>query len=133
MPTDSKSKVSICVCDIALAGDRNTIVNRGTTNPVSWPELRLIMHLHGRASVTGVAVIGEQAATKNGELARLRGIYGSAPVEFLFPGAFPDVQMKAPPGVPRGEPPKATTAQPLPDDFDLDPFENDAPGDTAAA
>jgi hypothetical protein len=127
------SKISICVCDVALGGDTSTIVNRGSTNPVSWPELRLIIHLHGKNAVTNVAVIGEQPAKREAELSRLRGIYGDKAVDFLYPGAFPDIQMKAPPAVPRGEPVRVLTAQPLPDDLDLNPFGEDDAGDTAAA
>ena len=38
-------------CKIALGGNSNNVIYRGPDTPVSWPEIRVLQHLHGEDNV----------------------------------------------------------------------------------
>ena len=94
-------KVDICTCMIQLAGDARTIVARGPGNPLSYPAVNLMMHMHGERYITDVKVIDSVDRTNAEELENLRVKYGSAAVGEAFPGRAPRLPFIAPDDVPR--------------------------------
>ena len=83
-------------CKIALGGDSNNVIYRGPDTPVSWPEIRVLQHLHGEDNVFDCEYVGEEPATTQAEKMRLLGIYGSEAVNICFPGARPMMDMEWP-------------------------------------
>lgn len=88
--------MDICTAYVSLGGDAGSVVVRDKYNPLSWPEIGLVQFLHGRESVYNVEKIGaiQRHATK--EKQRLQSIYGEAPVEIIYPGHRPMMEMDMP-------------------------------------
>lgn len=80
-------------CAVALAGDPEQVVVRHRGNPIVFPELIVLQHLHGEEAIQDVHVVGEWDATQAEVLERLRLIYGSDAVTAVFPGARPRLPM----------------------------------------
>jgi hypothetical protein len=83
-------------CKIALGGDSNNVIYRGPDAPVSWPEIRVLQHLHGEDNVFDCEYVGEEPATTQAEKMRLLGIYGSEATNICFPGSRPMMDMQWP-------------------------------------
>jgi len=83
-----------------LSGDNRTIIVRGPTRPMSWPEVNLMMHMHGERYVTDLKVVGEVETDNSQELENLRVTYGKIAHE-AFPGSRPKLPMEAPDDIPR--------------------------------
>lgn len=83
-------------CKIALGGDSNNVLYRGPDVPVSWPEVRVLQHLHGDDNVFDCEYVGQEHATTQAEKMRLLGLYGSEAVNICFPGARPLMDMDWP-------------------------------------
>lgn len=83
------SKYQILRCDVALAGDREQVVSRGRGNPILFPELLVLHHLHGDDAISEVAVIGELDISNDEMLERLRITYPEDAVKAVFPGSKP--------------------------------------------
>jgi hypothetical protein len=81
---------------IALGGDSNNVLYRGPDVPVSWPEIRVLQHLHGEDNVFDCEYVGQEHATTQAEKMRLLGLYGSEAVNICFPGARPMMDMEWP-------------------------------------
>lgn len=107
------SEISICTCNVALAGDIKNTVTRGPTRPVTWPEVEVLQYIHGDDAVTDIVVIDKGDTTILDEYERLTLRYGKQVTATLFPGKRPAMQLKAPQGIERK---KAETAT-------ADPFE----------
>ena len=84
------------VCKIALGGDSNNVIYRGPDTPVSWPEIRVLQHLHGEDNVFDCEYVGEDASTTQEEKMRLLGLYGSEAVNICYPGSRPMMDMEFP-------------------------------------
>ena len=89
-------------CKIALGGDSNNVIWRGPDVPVSWPEIRVLQHLHGEDNVFDCEYVGEDSSTTQAEKMRLLGLYGSEAVNICYPGSRPMMDMQWPGD--RGEP-----------------------------
>ena len=89
-------------CKIALGGDSNNVIYRGPDVPVSWPEIRVLQHLHGEDNVFDCEYVSEDSSTTQAEKMRLLGLYGSEAVNICFPGSRPMMDMQWPGD--RGEP-----------------------------
>ena len=83
-------------CKIALGGDSNNVIYRGPDVPVSWPEIRVLQHLHGEDNVFDCEFVGSEHATTQAEKMRLLGLYGSEAVNICYPGARPMMEMDFP-------------------------------------
>jgi hypothetical protein len=83
-------------CKIALGGDPNNILYRGPDRPVTWPEIRVLQHLHGEDNVFDCEFVGSEDATTQIEKMRLLGLYGAEPVNMCYPGARPVMDMEFP-------------------------------------
>jgi hypothetical protein len=83
------SKFQLLRCEIALGGDREQIVARHRSNPVVFPEMLVLQHLHGEDAVQDVAVVGEWDASNDQVLERLRSIYPAKAISDVFPGTKP--------------------------------------------
>jgi len=75
-----------CTCRVNLSGQGYHIVKFEPSNPVSWPEVQVIMMIHGDENVTDVMPISISDAHPVREKERLIGKYGFPPVEACFPG-----------------------------------------------
>lgn len=130
--------ISICTCQVSLSEDTRQVVFRGPTRPVTWPEIDVLLYLHGPDAVSDITVIDTKETTVPEEFERLQLRYGAAAVAQLFPGKRPAMQLEAPPDVPRapgaepepepapkkapGRPRKSTAKAAEPDPVD-NPFE----------
>ncbi len=75
-------------CHVALAGDPRAVVPRGLDNPVTYPELLVLQHVHGYDAVTDIYEIGwTDDILPTVERERLGGIYTDAIVAAVLPGA----------------------------------------------
>jgi hypothetical protein len=83
------TKFQVLRCDVALAGDREQVVSRGRGNPVLFPELLVLQHLHGDDAVSEIAVVGELDISNDEMLERLRVTYPEDAVKSVFPGTRP--------------------------------------------
>ena len=79
-------KIHMCKCRINLSGQNCHTVIFSEFNPVSWPEVQVLMALHGEENVMDIvpASIGE--AWPGREKERLVQLYGPRVVEACFPG-----------------------------------------------
>lgn len=109
------SKMDICTCMITLAGDSRTKVFRGPNNPMTYPEVNLMMFMHGDRYVTDIKVIRETEMDNATELDRLRVKYGSVAYE-AFPGQRPKLPFEAPDDIPRDLIPEPETPEPEPEE-----------------
>ena len=94
------SKMDICTCKITLSGDKRQVVYRGPTKPMTYPEVNLMMFLHGDRFVEDVKVIKTVDTTNQAELEALRVKYGAQARE-AFPGSRPRLPLEAPDDIPR--------------------------------
>jgi hypothetical protein len=83
-------------CKIALGGDPANIIYRGPDLPVSWPEIRVLQHLHGEDNVFDCEYVGSESVTSQAEKMRLLGLYGAEAVNICFPGSRPMMDMEFP-------------------------------------
>ena len=79
-------QVQYCRCRINLAGQNCHTVIYDEYNPVTWPEIQVLMQLHGEENVMDVVPVGVGEVWPTQEKNRLAGIYGSRIVEQCFPG-----------------------------------------------
>ena len=113
------SKMDICSCMITLKGDKRTVVYRGPTNPLTYPEVNLMMFMHGERFVTEIKVIKEVETTNTEELQNLRSKYGEVVTE-AFPGGRPSLPLTAPHDIPREIIPEPELAEAMADEADGD-------------
>jgi hypothetical protein len=81
---------------IALGGDQMHIMCRGLDNPVSWPEVRILQHLHGDDCVFDCDFVRSEPSNVQMEKMRLVGVYGAEVVNLIYPGARPMIEMEFP-------------------------------------
>lgn len=79
-------KIQYCTCKINLAGQNCHTVIYGDHNPVSWPEIQVLMALHGDENVMDIMPCGIGEVWPTSEKNRLISIYGPKVVEACFPG-----------------------------------------------
>jgi hypothetical protein len=79
-------KIHYCKCRVNLSGQNCHIVVYDEFNPVTWPEVQVLMALHGEENVMDVMPVAIGEAWANQEKDRLRQIYGPRVVEACFPG-----------------------------------------------
>lgn len=76
--------MQIVSCVIAQGGDENTQVVRDAERPVSFPEVLLLAHLHGKSAVRDIRYLHDEDREDDDERERLTGIYGAAAVQAVF-------------------------------------------------
>ena len=81
---------------IQLGGEAGHIMYRGPDNPVSWPEVRVLQHLHGDEAVFDCEFVRTDQVNAQAEKMRLLSIYGAEPVNLIYPGQRPVLEMKFP-------------------------------------
>ena len=79
-------KIQYCTCKINLAGQNHYTVVYNEFNPVTWPEIQVLMALHGDENVMDIMPVGIGEVWPTDEKNRLIGIYGPKVVEACFPG-----------------------------------------------
>lgn len=79
-------KIHYCRCRVNLAGQNCHTVIYDQFNPVTWPEVQVIMALHGEENVMDVVPISVGECYPASEKDRLIGLYGKRVVEACFPG-----------------------------------------------
>lgn len=84
--TDHSKPIQYCRCKINLAGQNCHTVILDEFNPVTWPEMQILMMLHGEENVMDVMPVGIGRTWPTPEKNRLIGIYGHRVVESCFPG-----------------------------------------------
>ena len=53
-------KMQYCTCRINLAGQNYHIVDIDEFNPVTWPEMQVLMALHGDENVMDIMPVGDR-------------------------------------------------------------------------
>lgn len=81
-----QKQIQYCRCRINLAGQNCHTVILNEFNPVSWPEVQVLMQLHGEENVMDIVPVSVGAVWPTEEKNRLIGIYGHRIVEQCFPG-----------------------------------------------
>jgi hypothetical protein len=80
------AKIQYCTCRINLSGQNCHIVSFDQYKPVTWPEVQVLMQLHGEENVMDVMPISIAEVNPALEKERLRQLYGFRVVESVFPG-----------------------------------------------
>jgi hypothetical protein len=78
-------KIHYCKCRVNLSGQNCHIVIFDEHNPVTWPEVQVLMALHAEENVMDVVPVGVGEVWPNQEKDRLYARYGRV-VEQCFPG-----------------------------------------------
>jgi hypothetical protein len=94
MARESKGPMAqhIVTCKIQVGGDPGTIVVRGKSRPVPYPEIKILRHLHGETNVFDVEVCGLVPRSAGSvEKNRMATIYGKEAVEGGYPGFSPNI------------------------------------------
>jgi hypothetical protein len=78
--------IQYCRCKVNLAGQNCHTVHFDEFTPVTWPEVQVLMALHGEENVMDIMPIGIGDCWPTQEKNRLAGIYGARVVEGCFPG-----------------------------------------------
>jgi hypothetical protein len=85
--TDFANLQHLCTCQIDLNNEHFTVVTRTTSDPVPWPEIRVLQEIHGEEAVYDVRPVAlAPHDTPMREKHRLALIYSSAPVEAVYAG-----------------------------------------------
>lgn len=79
-------KVHYCTCRINLAGQNHHTVIINEFEPVTWPEIQVLMVLHGDENVMDIMPCGIGEVWPTEEKNCLIGKYGKRVVEGCFPG-----------------------------------------------
>jgi hypothetical protein len=79
-------KMHFCTCTVNLAGQGMTFVDFYPQNPVSWPEVQVLMLVHGEENVTNIKPIALADVHPSREKERLARKYGWRAAEQVFPG-----------------------------------------------
>jgi len=75
---------------VALGGDADTTVYRHRGNPITFPELPILMHIHGDTAITDVHVVGKTDDMAVEEMrTRLMILYGETAIKAVYPGTRP--------------------------------------------
>lgn len=85
-----------CTARVNLSGQGFHIVQFEEADAVSWPELQVLMALHGDENILDIKPISVAHATPNQEKARLAAKYSFAVVEHTFPGRMFRMEMLMP-------------------------------------
>jgi hypothetical protein len=94
MARESKGPMAqhIVTCKIQVGGDPGTIVVRGKSRPVPYPEIKILRHLHGETNVFDVEVCGLAPRSAGSvEKNRMATVYGREAVEHVYPGGSPNI------------------------------------------
>jgi hypothetical protein len=94
MARESKGPMAqhIVTCKVQLGGDPGSIVVRGESRPVPYPEIPILRHLHGDTNVFDVEVCGLVPRSAGSvEKNRMATIYGREAVEHVYPGGSPNI------------------------------------------
>ena len=83
-------------CLVAVGGDQGNQVYRDRTQPIVFPELPILQHLHGEEAITEVHVVGQWNTTNDEVLHRLQTIYDADVVKEVFPGTRPRLPVSDP-------------------------------------
>ena len=79
-------KIQYCTCRINLSGQNCHTVIYDQFNPVTWPEVQVLMALHAEENVMDVMPVSIGECYPTQEKNRLAEIYGRRVVEACFPG-----------------------------------------------
>ena len=80
------AKIHHCTCRINLSGQNCHIVVYDQFNTVTWPEVQVLMALHGDENVMDVMPVMLDKVSPAYEKERLASRYGNRIVEQCFPG-----------------------------------------------
>jgi hypothetical protein len=114
-------KMHYCTCRINLGGQGFTIHEILATEPMSWPEIQVMMALHHEENIYDIKPIAIAETDPVTEKRRLAAKYQRTPmvVEQVFPGRQPQMEMLMP-GEPADQPLADTEGKPQPADDDDD-------------
>ena len=82
-------------CEIIIGGDARMIGYKGSSDPMSIPEVAVLREIHGEESVQNLKYFKTTETTAGEEKIRLLSKYSAAPVNTAFPGRAPQMHMKA--------------------------------------
>jgi hypothetical protein len=85
-----------CTAQLNLSGQGFTVIWFDQTNPVSWPELQVLMAIHGEENAFDIKPVAIGESSVAAEKERLQLKYRFAPVEHCFPGRNARMEMLMP-------------------------------------
>jgi hypothetical protein len=80
------AKIQYCTCRVNLSGQNCHIVEYTQFNPVTWPEVQVMMALHGEENIMNIMPVSIADVYPTNEKERLVALYGRRVVEAVFPG-----------------------------------------------
>ncbi|MEY9184698.1 hypothetical protein ABIG06_006246 [Bradyrhizobium sp. USDA 326] len=80
------AKIHHCTCRINLSGQNLHIVHFDQFNTLTWPEVQVLMALHGEENVMNVMPVMIDDVSPSAEKERLAAKYGARIVEQCYPG-----------------------------------------------
>lgn len=89
-------KMHWCTGKVNLSGQNFTIVVFDALTPISWPEAQVLMLLHGSDNVYELKPCAISETSLVDEKNRLAVKYGFKPVEQVFPGRNPRMELLMP-------------------------------------
>ena len=87
------AKIHHCTCRINLSGQNCHIVHYDQFNTVTWPQVQVLMALHGDENVMDIMPVAIGDTSPAAEKERLAAHYGARIVEQCFPGRAFRMQM----------------------------------------
>jgi hypothetical protein len=90
------NKMHWCACEVNLAGQGFTVLNFHEFNPASWPEVQVLMQIHGEENVFNIKPVRLSETTPRLEKDRLIAKYNYRDVEKAFPGRVFRMEMLMP-------------------------------------
>lgn len=103
------AKMHWCACRLNLSGQGFTVHEFHQYDPVSWPEVQVLMLLHGDENVYDIKPVRIAEVDPAEEKRRLLGKYGAA-TEAVFPGRTFRMEMCMP-GEEKSQPPADSFGQ----------------------
>ena len=77
----------LCECMIDIAGEKTNVQRRGPTDPVPWPEIKVLQEVHGDQSIYDIRPVAlGPRDTGLREKERMSLIYGRDAVEKVYAG-----------------------------------------------
>jgi len=89
-------KMHWCTARLNLAGQGYTILWFDSTNPISWPEAQVLMAVHGEENIYDIRPISIGETSIASEKERLILKYRFKPVDHIFPGRSPRMELLMP-------------------------------------
>ena len=84
-----------CTAKVNIGGDRDNVAILGVNDPISWPEVLILQHIHGEDAVSEVEPFAVVTQNSKDERTRLAEKYGEHVVTTVFGGKQGPAELEA--------------------------------------